>query len=655
MMDLGPLVEISRKLGSDPESVLAGGGNTSVKDSETLWIKASGIALATIDETGFVEMERQNLSDLLELDLGSDSTIREDRFKAHVMAARLHPSKAQRPSVECALHNLIQAKYVIHTHPTWMNMVICSSSGGELCQELFGDDAVWMPYVDPGFVLAKELKERVEAWIDRTGKPYPPLILMANHGLIVSAGTPEEAEAVQAAAVEKVKEKVGELGYTFDIPRSDVRELIEKIAPALRVLLEENGKAKTVCFDDSAPALDIVSNENGKAIIEGGPLTPDQIVYCKSFPLWLSAAQAAHTDMLRDALAQHRLETGFQPRIVLVEGLGLFAVGTDFNAADTSRQVYLDALKVMKGAQKLGGIHYMERREREFIDNWEVENYRRAVAAGTKSNGRAEGKTVLVTGAAQGFGFGIAELLVQEGAHVIVADINADGVQQAAEKLGNRAFGVVMDVSSADSAKDAVHQAIRKFGGFDALISNAGVLKADSVKSQPVKDFEFVTKVNYIGYFVCVQACSPILAISRQCDPNRWTDIIQINSKSGLEGSNRNSAYAGSKFGGIGLTQSFALELVEDGIKVNAICPGNFFDGPLWSDPENGLFAQYLRTGKVPGAQTIADVKKAYENKVPMKRGCTPEDVMKAIYYIFDQDYETGQAVPVTGGQVMLS
>ncbi len=655
MMDLGPLVEISRKLGSDPESVLAGGGNTSVKDSETLWIKASGIALATLDETGFVEMERQNLTDLIELDLGSDPTIREDRFKAHVMAARFHPGKGQRPSVECALHNLIQAKYVIHTHPTWVNMVVSALNGEDLCAALFGDNAVWMPYVDPGFVLAQELKQRVEEWIERNCKPYPPLILMANHGLIVSADTPEDAEAAQAAAVNKVKDKVSELGYSFDIPRSDAREHIEKIAPALRVLLAENGKAKTVCFDESAPALDIVSDESGKQIVEGGPLTPDQIVYCKSFPLWLSAAQAAHTDMLRDALAKHVQETGFQPRIVMVEGLGLFAVGTDYTAADTSRQVYLDALKVMKGAAKLGGIRYMDRREREFIDNWEVENYRRSVAAGSKANGRMEGKTVLVTGAAQGFGYGIAELLIQEGAHVIVADINSEGVDQAAAKLGRKAYGVVMDVSNADSAKDAVHQAIRRFGGFDALISNAGVLKAESVKSQPVKDFEFVTKVNYIGYFVCVQACAPILAISRQCDPSRWTDIIQINSKSGLEGSNRNSAYAGSKFGGIGLTQSFALELVEDGIKVNAICPGNFFDGPLWSDPENGLFAQYLRTGKVPGAQTLEDVKKFYENKVPMKRGCTPEDVMKAICYIMDQDYETGQAVPVTGGQVMLS
>jgi NAD(P)-dependent dehydrogenase (short-subunit alcohol dehydrogenase family) len=133
-----------------------------------------------------------------------------------------------------------------------------------------------------------------------------------------------------------------------------------------------------------------------------------------------------------------------------------------------------------------------------------------------------------------------------------------------------------------------------------------------------------------------------------------YTDVIQINSKSGLEGSNKNGAYAGGKFGGIGLTQSFALELITDNIKVNSICPGNFFEGPLWADPERGLFRQYLEAGKVPGAETVEDVKAFYEAKVPMGRGCTPEDVARALFYLVEQKYETGQALPVTGGQIML-
>ena len=144
------------------------------------------------------------------------------------------------------------------------------------------------------------------------------------------------------------------------------------------------------------------------------------------------------------------------------------------------------------------------------------------------------------------------------------------------------------------------------------------------------------------------------MRLQHRFDPEWFGDIIQINSKSGLEGSNRNFAYAGGKFGGIGLVQSFAKELVDHNIKVNAVCPGNYYEGPLWSDPEKGLFVQYLHTGKVPGAKTVQDVYDFYVSKVPMKKGCSPCDVARAIYYLVEQTNETGQALPVTGGQNML-
>ncbi len=269
-------------------------------------------------------------------------------------------------------------------------------------------------------------------------------------------------------------------------------------------------------------------------------------------------------------------------------------------------------------------------------------------------------KIALVTGGAQGFGEGMVRQLVEAGAYAYIADMNVEGAEKLAAELNakagsTRAFALKVNVTDEASVEAMMDSVALTTGGLDVFISNAGVLKAGSVKEMALRDFQFVTDVDYTGYFICTKFAAKLLEVQNLPSGKYYTDIIGISSKSGLEGSNKNGAYAGAKFGSIGLTQSFALELVTDNIKVNAICPGNFLDGPLWSDPDRGLFVQYLNAGKVPGAKTVADVRAFYESKVPMGRGCRTEDVVKAIFYIVDQKYETGQAVPVTGGQVMLN
>jgi len=277
----------------------------------------------------------------------------------------------------------------------------------------------------------------------------------------------------------------------------------------------------------------------------------------------------------------------------------------------------------------------------------------------TPHEGRVQGKVAIIVGGSKGIGMGIARDLAEEGARVvIVCSRTIDEAQKIAadinRKHGNeRAIAVQADATSEEAVKRMVEKTVEVFGGVDILVYSAGVVRSGSVKTMSLEDFEVVTKVNYIGYFVCVKHVAQVMAEQHKRDPSRIMDIIQVNSKSGLQGSYRNAAYAGSKFGGIGLTQSFALELLEDGIKVNAICPGNYFDGPLWSDPKHGLLVQYLRDGKVPGAKTVEDVRRYYESKIPMGRGCAIEDIMHAIYYMIEQPYETGQAILVTGGQVM--
>ncbi|MCF7864338.1 MAG: SDR family NAD(P)-dependent oxidoreductase [Kiritimatiellales bacterium] len=280
-----------------------------------------------------------------------------------------------------------------------------------------------------------------------------------------------------------------------------------------------------------------------------------------------------------------------------------------------------------------------------------------------KATGRAavvNNKVCVVTGGAQGFGEGIVRELIKNGAIVFIADMNVDGAKKLAAEVNAQAgrtvaFGVSVNVTDEASVQKMVEEVVKTVGGIDLVVSNAGVLKAGSVKEMTLKDFEFVTDVNYVGFFLCTKHVAPVMELMNKPRGNYFTDIVTISSKSALEGSNKNGAYAGSKFGSVGLVQSFAKELVADNTKVNTVCPGNFFDGPLWSDPERGLFVQYLKTGKVPGAKTVEDVKRHYEAQVPMKRGCDGEDVTKAILYSVEQKYETGQAIPVTGGQVMLN
>ncbi|MCI8526069.1 MAG: SDR family NAD(P)-dependent oxidoreductase [Oscillospiraceae bacterium] len=269
--------------------------------------------------------------------------------------------------------------------------------------------------------------------------------------------------------------------------------------------------------------------------------------------------------------------------------------------------------------------------------------------------GRLAGKIAIVTGSAQGFGKGIAEEMYKEGASIVIADMNEPLAKQVAQELGERAHFIAVNVSDEESVAHMVAETVEYFGGLDIMLANAGVVRSGPIAQMERKDFDFVTSINYTGFFLCAKYAAIVMQAQHEADPDWTGDIIQLNSKSGLEGSNKNFAYAGSKFGGIGLTQSFALELCAYSIKVNAVCPGNFLEGPLWMDPERGLFVQYLKAGKVPGAKTVADVKAFYEAKVPMNRGCLPLDVARAIFYCVEQKYETGQAIPVTGGQCMLS
>ena len=671
--DLEKIVALSRFYGSDPDFLLAGGGNTSIKNEDSLYIKASGVSLADIDRNGFVEMSRDKVRDILKKTYSRDPMEREEQVKNDMLNARRYPESKTRPSVETMFHEQIRYKFIVHTHPSFINGLTCSKDGEAIAKELFASDSLWVDFA-PGYLLAKKVQKSLGAYRKEHNDKEPHIILLQNHGVFVSADNPQEIKNITDGIILALETYASSNKYkpVFGKPNPIFSGLVnqynkaKELSPAIRAILTVNSpdkKCPIVAYDGSDLTMEFVSSENGEKLANLETFTPDHIVYFKRKALWLSQKSQDEdvesiVKKLDSGINLFMKKFGYLPKVILIQGLGMFGIGDSKQSADTALIVYGDALKVMKYSGAFGGPKFLSPNQAKFIDDWEVESYRRKIAATSGAAGRVAGKIAIVTGAAQGFGEGIARHLASHGAYVIIADLNLEGAQGLADSINNqygasRSIAIKTDVTNEDSVSNMIAEAVRQYGGIDILISNAGVLRAGSVKTLTLKEFEFVTKVNYTGYFICVKHVSPVMALQHRHDPKYMSDIIQINSKSGLQGSNKNSAYAGSKFGGIGLTQSFALELVEDGIKVNSVCPGNFLDGPLWSDPENGLFVQYLRAKKVPGAKTIEDVRRFYESKVPMGRGCTVDDVMHTIYYLIDQPYETGQAVPITGGQVM--
>ena len=653
------LIKISRKYGNDTRFVIADGGNTSYKNDTYIWVKADGHALATITEDGFALLDRKKLQVISEKNYTIDVAKREEEIKNDLYEACI--TKDRHPSVETSLHNAIDYDFVVHLHPTVVNGLMCSMNAKTGTTKIFNADTIFINYENPGYTLFKKAETNLAKYKQEYGI-HPHIIFLRNHGIFVGANTIEEIESIYDHVIRKIEDE-SRNSLVSPIPslsvRNDVKINVQETIPAIRMMLSKQGGIKTLKIRTNSLIQRFTFSKTAFNIV-AVPFTPDGIVYCKSKCIYLSSSKKE--DLLKHA--ENAIDTytsiyRYTPKVLAIKGIGLVAVGNHAAECETILDVYEDMMKIAELAQSFGGKRLMTSNQINFIDNWEVENYRRDVSVGNTS-GRIQNKIVVVTGAAQGFGEGIAACLLKEGANIVVADLNETVGKATVERLSgicktNRIIFVKTNVTDTASLQNLMSETVSHFGGLDVFISNAGVLRAGALDDFTEEDFEFVTKINYNAYFSCTQAASRIMKLQNEYAPDNYGDIIQINSKSGLRGSKANFAYAGSKFGGLGLTQSFALELAPYRIKVNAVCPGNFYEGPLWSDPKNGLFKQYLQAGKAPGAKNIDDVRKFYIDQVPMRKGTNPEDVTKAILYLIDQTCETGQALPVTGGQVMLN
>lgn len=254
---------------------------------------------------------------------------------------------------------------------------------------------------------------------------------------------------------------------------------------------------------------------------------------------------------------------------------------------------------------------------------------------------RLQNQVAIVTGGGQGLGEALAKRLSQEGAKVVIADINFESAQKVADSLPD-SMAIRVDVTNYEQCEDMAQTVLSKYGKIDLLVCNAAILIAKPIDEFSSEEWKKVIDVNLVGYFNCAKAVAPIMMKQQK------GNIIQINSKSGKKGSYKNSAYAASKFGGIGLTQSLALELAPYNVRVNAICPGNLLDSPLWV---NSLYEQYARNQGL----TKEQVREKYLNQVPLKRSCSYDDVANVLVFLASDEasYMTGQAINVTGGQEM--
>ena len=358
------LVDISRFYGKNPEYVIAGGGNTSFKNESRIWVKASGISLETIDQKGFVCLSREKLKVIEDKEYSTDTVTREQEVKNDLSAAIIESTL--RPSVETSLHNIIDYSYVVHTHPTKLNALLCSKSAKKRSADLF-DKALFIEYTDPGYILFKKVLREIEGYREKYNG-CPQLIFLENHGVFAGADSVDEIKGLYRQIMQKV-EPPEMINFEFTSLQNDT---IEQIS----VLPEFNDK--TVLGFTGELIRYFISTERSFLNVSI-PFTPDHIVYCKSKYVYLESLQSQ--SKLSDTINDFHSQNGYLPKVVAIGDLGLFTVEENQKSANTVFEVFYDMMKISRLSEFYDGPKFMTPEQIKFIDNWEVENYRRKMAA----------------------------------------------------------------------------------------------------------------------------------------------------------------------------------------------------------------------------------------------------------------------------------
>lgn len=662
------LVYASRLIGADPNLVVWGGGNSSVKVKgrdhtgrtvRILWIKGSGSDMRTISHKHFTPLR---LDELLPL-VGRGAMSDEDMV-AYQARCVLEPG-APKASIETLLHAFLPPPHIYHTHADAICTLTDTPSGKKFIEEVFGERVAVVPYYRPGFMLSKETAKVYQ------GAPGVQGIILDKHGLITWGETAKEAYLRTIEMVTKAERFIARRrgkksalgGAKVKNPSASQRRLASAaVAPLLRGLLSRD-KRVVLLYDDSPEALAFASGRHTKRLSQIGPFTPDHMLHTKPWPLYVDLAPSgdllkAARSALPKAVEQYRSRYADyfnryktpgvtmldpHPRVILIPGLGMFTSGKDRRTARIVRDLYRHTLKVIQDAAALDSYAVLSLRELCDFEYWPLENYKLTLLPPEKEFSR---RIALVTGAAGGIGKAIAGRLVEEGASVVLTDVEGAKVKRAAESLSEKAgeavaVGLPADVTSETSVRRLFEAAVLAFGGLDLLVSNAGIARTAPVDQLSLADWEQSLAVNATGHFL---VCREAVRIFRE--QGLGGSIVVVATKNVLSPGKDFGAYSASKAAQAQLSKILAIEGGGFGIRVNMVNPdGVFQESGLWS-PQ--VRQERARAHGVP----VGQLEDFYARRNLLKTKVFPEDVAAAVLFLASgrSAKTTGAVLPVDGG-----
>ncbi len=665
--DLDGLVYRSNLLGQDRSIANIYGCNTSVKrmelnhlgrPTEVLWVKASGSDLATVTEKGFAGLKLAEVSPLLERESMSDEEMLE--YLARCTFAPGRP----RQSIETLLHAFFPAVHTDHTHPDAIISLSCAPDGRKLCESIWGNKMVWVDYIRPGFTLSKWIGEGVRA------NSQADLVVMAKHGLLTWANTSEQAyartiEVLQTAEDFIVSHKNGRKIFVgTDIPalsQAERHHVLAQVLPGLRGALSQYSSA-VLQYDESQPVLDFVGTAEAGRLSQLGAACPDHLVHTKRQALFVDWKPAEGVESLQQKLKDgvkgyvERYEEYFKqnsqpgdvmfdpnPRVVLVPGIGMITAGSDAQLADVSAQLYQRAIRVIEGSTALGGFESLNAQEVYAVEYWPLEIYKLQQKPAPRE---LAGKVAIVTGGASGIGRATARRLAEDGAHVVIFDINLEGAQKIAQELNTkhgyrRGMAVHCNVTSEQAVEQALEEVVLAYGGVDVVVSNAGIAISAPLEETSVAQWERTFDILAKGYFLVSRAAFKIWKAQ-----GKGGSLIYVASKNSLAAGKNAAAYSAAKAAELHLARCLAEEGGADGIRVNSVLPDGVLEGSsIWDDGWRA--ARAAGYGIKP-----EELEEFYRKRTTLKVNVFPENIAEAISFLAGPraSRTTGGVLTVDGG-----